>query len=60
MWPYGEYSWNATLKKAIHIGNDHDVNMRNVLSYVWRSTGQLFGEIEKVDQCVKQRLLEKA
>ena len=39
---------NATLKAAIHFGNDHDVNLRNVKNYFWRSTEQLFGEIEKL------------
>ena len=44
---WGEFM-NATLKAAIHLGNDHDVNLRTVKNYSWRSTGQLFGEIEKL------------
>ena len=39
---------NATLQAAIRLGNDHDVNLRNVKNYFWRSTGHLFGEIEKL------------
>ena len=31
---------NATLRTAIHLGNDHDVNLR--------TTGQLFGDREKL------------
>ena len=37
---------NATLKAAIHLGNDYDVNLRNVQISCWRTTGQLFGDIE--------------
>ena len=39
---------NATLRAAIHFGNDHDVNLRNVQNSSWRSTGQLFGDTEKL------------
>ena len=39
---------NATLKAAIHLGNDHDVNLRNVKNSSWITTGQLFGETEKL------------
>ena len=39
---------NATLKAAVHLGNDHDVNLRHVKNSSWRSTGQLFGETEKL------------
>ena len=39
---------NATLKAAVHLGNDRDVNLRHVKNSFWRSTGQLFGEIEKL------------
>ena len=38
---------NATLRAATHLGNDHDVNLRNVKNSSWRSTGELFGYIEK-------------
>ena len=39
---------NATLKAAVHLGNDHDVNLRHEKNSFWRSTGQLFGETEKL------------
>ena len=38
---------NAT-RQAIHLGNDHDVNLRNVKNFSRRTTGQLFWEIEKL------------
>ena len=39
---------NATLKAAIHLGNDHDVNLRHVKNSFRRSTGPLFRETEKL------------
>ena len=39
---------NATPKAAVNLGNDHDVNLRNVQNSFWRSAGQLFGETEKL------------
>ena len=39
---------NATVRAAIHLGNDHHVNLRNVLNSSWRTTGQLFGNTEKL------------
>ena len=39
---------NATLRAAIHLGNDHYVNLRNVQNSSWRIAGQLFGDIEKL------------
>ena len=33
---------NATLKAAIQLRNNHDVNLRYAKNYFWRSTGQLF------------------
>ena len=39
---------NATLKAAVHLGNDHGVSLKNVNNSFWRSTGQLFGETEKL------------
>ena len=39
---------NATLKAAVHLGNDHDVNLRHVKNSFWSSAGQLFGETEKL------------
>ena len=39
---------NATLQTAVHLGSDHDVNLGHVKNSLWRSTGQLFGETEKL------------
>ena len=39
---------NATLKAAVHLGNDHDVNLKHVKNSSWSSAGQLFGETEKL------------
>ena len=39
---------NATLIAVFNIGNDHDVILRHVKNSFWRSTGQLFGETEKL------------
>ena len=39
---------NATLKAAVHLRNDHDVNLRYGKNYSWRTTGQLFGDMEKL------------
>ena len=42
---------NATLKAAIQLRNNHDVNLRYSKNYFWRSTGQLFREIENLISC---------
>ena len=39
---------NATLKAAIHLGNNHDVNLRHVKNSFLSYAGQLFGDIEKL------------
>ena len=39
---------NTTLKAAVHLGNDGDVNLRHVKNSFWSSGGQLFGETEKL------------
>ena len=39
---------NVTLRAAIHLGNDHHVNLRNVQNSSWRTSGQLFGNVEKL------------
>ena len=39
---------NAILRAAIHLGNDHDVNLGNVQNYSRRTTVQLFKDIEKL------------
>ena len=35
---------NAILRAAFHLGNDHDVNLRNGKNTSWKSTGELFGK----------------
>ena len=39
---------NSTLEAAIHFGNDHDANIRNVKNSFWRSGGQFFRETERL------------
>ena len=39
---------NATLRAAIHLGKDHDVNVRNVKNYFWISVGEFFVDMEKL------------
>ena len=38
---------NTTLQPAVHLGKDHEVNLRFVKNNHWRTTGQLFRETEK-------------
>ena len=38
---------NTTLR-AVHLGKDYDMNLRFVKSYLWKATGQLFRETEKL------------
>ena len=40
---------NSFLKAAVHIGNDHDVNLRQVKNSFWRSTGQLCCAVELIN-----------
>ena len=39
---------NTTLRAAVHLGNDHDTNLRFVQKCLWKTTGQLFKETEKL------------
>ena len=39
---------NATLRAAIHLGIDYDTNVRFEKNYLWKTTGQLFRETEKL------------
>ena len=39
---------NTTLRAAVHLGKDYDVNLRSVQSSSWRTTGQLFGDTAKL------------
>ena len=40
--------WGIFMNVTIHLGNDHDVNLRHGKNSSWRSTGQLFGDVEKL------------
>ena len=39
---------NCILRAAIHLGKDYDMNLRVVKNYLWKTTGQLFRETEKL------------
>ena len=39
---------NTTLRAAVHLGKDYDTNLRIVQNFLWRTTGQLFRETEKL------------
>ena len=41
---------NATLRAAVHLGQDFQVNVRYVKNNLWNSMGQLFHETGKTDQ----------
>ena len=39
---------NTTLRAAVHLGQDHEANLRYVKNHFWHSVGQLFNENEKL------------
>ena len=39
---------NAPLRAAVHLGKDYDTNLIFVKNYLWKTTGQLFSETEKI------------
>ena len=39
---------NTTLRAAVHLGKDYDMNLRIVKNYLLKTTGQLFSETEKL------------
>ena len=39
---------NTTLRAAVHLGKDYDTNLRLVTNYLWKTTGQLSRETEKL------------
>ena len=39
---------NTTLRAAVHLGQDHEANLRSVKNHFWNSVGQLFNENEKL------------
>ena len=45
---FGETYECHSQRSAIHLGNDYYVNLRNVQNSLWRTTGQLYEDIEKL------------
>ena len=45
---------NATLRAAVHLGQDHESNLRYVKNHFWKSVGQLFNENEKLSGRIKK------
>ena len=39
---------NATLRAAVHLGQDYEANLRYVKNHLWKSVRQLFNENEKL------------
>ena len=39
---------NTTLRAAVHLGKDYDTNLTFLKDYLWKTTGQLFRETEKL------------
>ena len=39
---------NATLRAAVHLGQDHEANLRYVENHLWNSVGQLLDETGKL------------
>ena len=39
---------NNTLRAAVHLGQDHEANVRYVKNHFWNSVGQLFNENERL------------
>ena len=39
---------NTTLQAAVHLGQDHDANLRFVKNHLWNRVGQLFIETGKL------------
>ena len=39
---------NTTLRTAVRLGKDYDTNLRFVKNFLWKTTGQLFRETEKL------------
>ena len=35
---------NSTLRAAVHLGKDYDLNLRFVKNYLWKTTGQLWSD----------------
>ena len=39
---------NTTLRAAVHLGKDYDMNLRFVKNSLWKTTRQLFRETQKL------------
>ena len=39
---------NTTLRAAVHLGKDYDLNLRHVKNHLWKTAGQLVRETEKL------------
>ena len=39
---------NATLRAAVHLGQDYEANLRYVKNHLWNTVGQLFNENKKL------------
>ena len=50
---------NATLRAAIHLGNDHDVNLRNKLE-MWKDMSEAAQRKEKQECAVEKPKLDNA
>ena len=47
-WAIWRMFMNTTLRAAVHLGKDYDTNLRFVNNYLWKTTGQLLRETEKL------------
>ena len=39
---------NTALRASVHLGKNYDMNLRFVKNHLWKTTGQLFRETEKL------------
>ena len=46
---------NTTLREAVHLGEDYDMNLRFVKNYLWKTTGQLFRQRDVIKMIIKGR-----
>ena len=51
-WKLGSAIWgiflNTTLQAAVHLGQDHEVNLRFIKNHLWKSLEQLFNETRRL------------
>ena len=48
IWKFWESFTNTTLRAAVHLGKNYDLNSRYVKNHLWKTAGQLFIETEKL------------